>query len=261
MEVKKVLEDDVKEACNEHDDKVKDVREQKETSLGYSLVSDGEKILALDAMALLGGNEYFIQQTIDKLCESSYSETESMFITASLKLLWNTVPELPKPFNLSNLLSFLSALHKERLERIMASCLLYSSRYNDTQVIMLQDNPTCRMMMVNLCNIPGSDPPVGKTVDGEPCSCLVILYHWTCPRSTSNQMTQNFECQPHMAYRGRKISASLALERQMLSIVDVFAVLPAPSLLSMSSKSKTAVTSSSSSLVENVDQVLSLVED
>jgi len=72
MEVKKVLDDDVKEACNEHDDKVKDVREQKETSLGYSLVSDGEKILALDAMALLGGNEYFIQQTIDKLCESSY---------------------------------------------------------------------------------------------------------------------------------------------------------------------------------------------
>ena len=80
MEVKKVLDDDVKEACNEHDDKVKDVREQKETSLGYSLVSgkfyprlkyiqnwywilfhihilfssDGEKILALDAMALLG---------------------------------------------------------------------------------------------------------------------------------------------------------------------------------------------------------------
>jgi len=47
----------------------------------------------------------------------------------------------------------------------------------------------------------------------------------------------------------------------MLSIVDVFAVLPAPSLLSMSSKSKTADTSSSSSLVENVDQVLSLVED
>ena len=39
MEVKKVLDDDVKEACNEHDDKVKDVREQKETSLGYSLVS------------------------------------------------------------------------------------------------------------------------------------------------------------------------------------------------------------------------------
>ena len=39
MEVKKVLEDDVKEACNEHDDKVKDIREQKETSLGYSLVS------------------------------------------------------------------------------------------------------------------------------------------------------------------------------------------------------------------------------
>ena len=36
------------------------------------LNSDGERSLVLDAMALLGGNEYFIQQMIDRLCETNY---------------------------------------------------------------------------------------------------------------------------------------------------------------------------------------------
>ena len=36
------------------------------------LNSEGERSLVLDAMALLGGNEYFIQQMIDRLCETNY---------------------------------------------------------------------------------------------------------------------------------------------------------------------------------------------
>ena len=35
-----------------------------------------------------------------------------------------------------------------------------------------------RMTTINLHNIPGSDPPVGKTGSGETCSGLAILYHW-----------------------------------------------------------------------------------
>ena len=36
------------------------------------LNSDGERSLVLDAMALLGGSEYFIQQMTDRLCETNY---------------------------------------------------------------------------------------------------------------------------------------------------------------------------------------------
>ena len=36
------------------------------------LLLDDERTLVLDAMALLGGNEYLVQQMIDRLCETNY---------------------------------------------------------------------------------------------------------------------------------------------------------------------------------------------
>ena len=37
-----------------------------------SIFADNERTLVLDAMALLGGNEYLIQQMIDRLSETNY---------------------------------------------------------------------------------------------------------------------------------------------------------------------------------------------
>ena len=51
-------------------------------------------------------------------------------------------------------------------------------RYEDTKVMGVKSHAEYRMMTVNLRNIPGSDPPVGKTTSGETCSQLAILYHW-----------------------------------------------------------------------------------
>ena len=51
-------------------------------------------------------------------------------------------------------------------------------RYEDTKVMSVRSHAEYRMMTVNLHNIPGSDPPVGKTTSGETCSQLAILYHW-----------------------------------------------------------------------------------
>ena len=112
-----------------------------------------------------------------------FSEPESVYIRSCMKVLWNTVVDMPDQFNMTHLLTYLSDLHRERLERILATCLLYCSRYQDTRVIMIKQQPQCRMMIINLDNIPGSDPPIGQTPDGEPCSSLAILYHWSCPRS------------------------------------------------------------------------------
>ena len=36
------------------------------------MLLDDERTLVLDAMALLGGNEYLVQQMIDRLCETNY---------------------------------------------------------------------------------------------------------------------------------------------------------------------------------------------
>ena len=114
---------------------------------------------------------------------------------------------------------------QERLDRILASCLLYCSRYPDTLVSLSHRYQDLRLMRVNLDNIRGSDPPVGRTVSGRACSQLAILYHWTCP------VTSSASSPAAASQRGgasRKLSASLALERKMLSIVDVFAIIPLP---------------------------------
>ena len=153
------------------------------------------------------------------------SEVETQFIQHCLQSEWLELPDLPSPCNLSHLLAFLSELHQERVDRILATCLLYCSRYADTGVSVSSKFEDMRMMKINLENIPGSDPPVGSTVSGLACSHLAILYHWSCPRSsasTSGLATTGGQ------RNSRKISASLALERKMLSIVDVFAVIPLP---------------------------------
>ena len=94
----------------------------------FVTVEEAERSLVLDAMALLGGNEYLIQQMIERLTETQYNEAETAFIRASLAHSWGGVPALPAQFSLSQLLTYLTPLHRDRLERLLASCLLYCSR-------------------------------------------------------------------------------------------------------------------------------------
>ena len=98
----------------------------------FVTVEAGERSMVLDAMALLGGNEYLVQQMIERLSETQYNEAEVAFIRASLEDTWGSVPpDLPDKFTLSQLLTFLTPLHRERMERLLASCLLYCSRCHD----------------------------------------------------------------------------------------------------------------------------------
>ena len=95
------------------------------------------------------------------------SESESQFILHCLWSEWGEVPSLPSPYNLSHLLAFLSPLHQERRDRLLASCLLYCSRYQDTSVSLCQGYNNMRIIKINLNNIRGTDPPVGLTVSGQ----------------------------------------------------------------------------------------------
>ena len=95
----------------------------------FVTVEAGERSMVLDAMALLGGNEYLVQQMLERLSETQYNEAEVAFIKASLEHAWGCVPpDLPGQFSLSQLLTSLTPLHRERLERLLASCLLFCSR-------------------------------------------------------------------------------------------------------------------------------------
>ena len=45
----------------------------------FVTVEAGERSMVLDAMALLGGNEYLVQQMIERLSETQYNEAEAAF--------------------------------------------------------------------------------------------------------------------------------------------------------------------------------------
>ena len=48
------------------------VRKRKVVLLSFDCFGDGERSLVVDAVALLGGNEYLVQQMIDKLVDTNY---------------------------------------------------------------------------------------------------------------------------------------------------------------------------------------------
>ena len=150
-----------------------------------------------------------------------------MSIKLATDNLWGQQLDIETSFNLGHLLEFLTPLHQERLPRILATSLLYCGRYEDTQVAVSSSDPSCRMVLVSLSNLPGSDLPVGHTPCGDPCNSLAILYHWAANNKVQEQQQQEQQ-QSRNKNNARKISASLALEKKMLSIVDVFAIFPCP---------------------------------
>ena len=154
-----------------------------------------------------------------------FSQAEEASILLATENLWGKKLDIESPLNLGHLLEFLTPLHQERLPRILATSLLYCGRYEDTKVAVSSNDPSCRMLLVSLSNFPGSDPPAGHTPCGQPCPRLAILYHWASPQVGTAGPHQQ---QTRTRNNARKISASLALERKMLSIVDVFAIFPCP---------------------------------
>ena len=80
---------------------------------------------------------------------------------------------------------------------------------------------------MSLANIPGSDLPLGQTPGGRSCTRLAILFHWASPEDRQDKVRGPVEVTKYRN-RVRTISDSLAMEIKMLSITDVFAILPCP---------------------------------
>ena len=96
--------------------------------------------------------------------------------------------------------------------------------------------PNSHILLVSLSNCPGSNLPLGQTGAGFSCSRLAILFHWgrtgpphldTDKVDTSKQPKGTLETVKARS-RVRTYSGSLELEIKMLSITDVFAIIPCP---------------------------------
>ena len=79
----------------------------------------------------------------------------------------------------------------------MANCLLYCVRYEDTIVWTHSENPTWRIILVNIQNIPYVNSPLMHHIGGKTCEKLAFIYRKYTPRhqmintpgSSPNQVT------------------------------------------------------------------------
>ena len=129
--------------------------------------------------------------------------------------------------------------------------LLYCGRHKDTTIIQSTTNKHLRAIIINMDNYPMVEKPIGHIPQkvsppggGKPslmeCRRLVLLYF----KSANDEDLLNMEAlaasppsvslprqpggpSPAMM-AGRNISESLALEKKMLSFINLFAILPLP---------------------------------
>merc|ERR1712071_532331 len=129
-----------------------------------------ERCLAVDSLALLGGNEYLVQQIMDSGNEHAFSKEGESALQFAISSLWHCppMPGCPQrkvdPYtSLAPLLELLSPLHRDRLPRILATALLYCGRYPDTAVVALPaSHPTTRLLLLT----PGRALPLGQPWQG-----------------------------------------------------------------------------------------------
>ena len=126
------------------------------------------------------------------------------------------------------------------LSETIAMGLLYCGRYEDTTILQSTANKQLRAIVINMDNYPMVKKPVGQypTKSGPPVPCrrLALLYF----KSDKDEDLINMEAlaasptsatasaPPPAVMARRNISESLAMEKKMLSFVNVFAILPIP---------------------------------
>jgi len=204
----------------------------------FTPVSELERCLAFDALALLGGNEYLVQQMLEAGAMPNFTPEQEKALHFCLSSLWDEpLEDLASYTPQAARVGLLFPQQRERLPHLLASSLLYSGRHTDTRMVFLPPaHPEIRLLLINMANFSGADPPIGRTPRGLPCSRLAVLYHWA---GTGSEETPAKSAEKPVEKSGnqlglprvptaRKLSASLALEKKMLDVMDVFAIFPCP---------------------------------
>ena len=127
------------------------------------------------------------------------------------------------------------------LSETIAMGLLYCGRYEDTTILQSTANKQLRAIVINMDNYPMVKKPVGQypTKSGPPVPCrrLALLYFKSDKDedlinmealAASPQSSATASVPPPAVMARRNISESLAMEKKMLSFVNVFAILPIP---------------------------------
>jgi len=195
-----------------------------------------EKDFILDAFALLGGNENLVSQILERLEEMSYSTTEEEVIREVSARLWSaeeTDLGLASPLSQGALLQLLTPHNRDRVHRLVARALLYSSVSPDTRVYASLARPEYHAIIISMervAGLAGADLPLGHTPQpgGVACSRLAILFHWAQPSQPAPATSKWRADNNRPGARTRKISTSLELELKMLSITDMFAIVICP---------------------------------
>jgi len=168
------------------------------------LVTGLERSFALDTAAILGGDEYLIQQILEELQRLQYNKSEKNVLRWALTELWGDAAtqklfedgnsqnsdekytgEERGPTNQKCLNSYFTEYNQIRLPRTLSTCLLYSGRHSDTKIYSNPSDHTQRYMLLNLQNYPYMHIPIGSVPDNSSelsskknrsCDKLAVIY-------------------------------------------------------------------------------------
>lgn len=217
------------------------------------LVQGRDKSIALDSASILGGNEVMVAQLLNEQHNKIYDNDERLILDWALNAVWpkKAIDDFYKTeldmISQKQFTSLLPPMIQRDLARVVANCLLYCVRYDDTTVWTHSENPTWRIILVNTKHI----PEVQKVhIGGKTCDKLAFIYKKSIPRqqiintpgsspnqftgSPTNQVTGAVEAMEMRIRSGsgtykrtRKISQSVSMEHKMVRQINLIAVLPA----------------------------------
>jgi len=193
------LHDAFKKELEEAEDTISD-----NTSSTSKLVTGLERSFALDTAAILGGDEFLIQQILEELQRLEYNKNEKNVLRWALKELWGENPT-NKLFNINKNVStdekdddqnkgpksqsclnaYFTEYNQIRLPRTLSTGLLYCGRHSDTKIYSNPADHTQRYMLINLQNYPYMHIPIGSVPENSAdlsstknrsCDKLAVIY-------------------------------------------------------------------------------------
>lgn len=189
-----------------------------------------EKSYALDTAALLGGNEYLVSQLLDDQHRTLYLPEEIDVLKWALLWLWGEkdychILDVEEKYKQNTFTHLLTTYNRQNLARILANCLLFCGRYEDTEILQNPKDHSQRILLVNLRNLPHMSLPLAEIGPTKrPCHRIAMIYrkrdagkHSAAAHSSSRPRSLT-----------RKISASMAIEKTLLNQIHMIAVVPVP---------------------------------
>jgi len=197
------------------------------------LIIGKAKSQALDTASLLGGNEVLVAQLLKGQERHKFNYEEKSVIRWALNHLWkDSEPENDVPGQSYFSEMFLPDVKKD-LPRLLANCLLYCVRYEDTTFLWTNpDRPTYRILVLDATSSLHAQETLARIGDKKiPCTKLAMVYNKPQEPAGSLNVPSPSKVQLSSSpadMMQRRLGNNRLFEYKLMNALDMVAVIPAP---------------------------------